>query len=134
MHSDRIGALRAAVAAEYPGLPPLRQILTGTTGITATDLGDYVANLPPGTALGRHEGGMGALSAEVQTLGIVSHGIDLLIWQNTAIMTRNPRGKQPEPMKPPPPAGQVAETASRLEAKRERRTARQAARKTRTNE
>jgi hypothetical protein len=134
LHPERQGALRASLAAEYPGLPPLRQVLTGTTGITATDLGDYVANLPAGTALGRLAGGPGAWSTEVQSLVQLLHGVDLLIWQNTAIMKRNPRGKQPEKMQFPLPAGQEREAETLLDMKRERRAARQAARKIRTNE
>jgi hypothetical protein len=126
--------LRAALAAEYPGLPLLRQILTGTTGITATDLGDYVASLPSGTALGRLAGGAGAWSIEVQSLVQLLHGVDLLIWQNTAIMQRNPRGKQPEKMEFPLPAGQEREAETLLDMKREKRAARQARRKVRTNE
>jgi hypothetical protein len=70
----------------------------------------------------------------VQSLVQLLHGVDLLIWQNTAIMQRNPRGKQPEKMEFPLPAGQEREAETLLDMKREKRAARQARRKVRTNE
>lgn len=83
-------------------------------------LADYVAHLPSGCPLWREAGGPGSLSMEVQALFEVIHGLDVNAWQNTGIMTRKPRGRQPERIAPPPVAREVKAADRRLEAKRER--------------
>jgi hypothetical protein len=121
--------LRASLAAEYPGLPTLRVLLSGRGGVDAVELADYVAYLPPGCALWRYMGGDLAWSDESRMLSYVLHASDLLVWQNTAIMTRNPRGSQPKPMQAPTGVGEALEAQERLESKREKRHARRAERK-----
>jgi len=56
------------------------------------------------------------------------HGLDVLAWQNTGIMTRNPKGTQPKPIEPPKVASEVKATESLLEQKREKRDLRRDAR------
>jgi hypothetical protein len=70
-----------------------------------------------------------AWTDETHMLTLVLNGLDVITWQNTAIMTRNPRGQQPQPMKPPLGVGEVQERQARLESKREKRAARAATRK-----
>lgn len=129
LHHDRVGALRASVAATYPGLPTLREIVSGRTPVTATDLADYVAHLPPGCPLWQEEGGWMAWSTEAQFLAFTLHGLDVLAWQNTGIMNRRANGSQPKPIKPPDSVAEVRKAAERLESKRENRAARGAARR-----
>lgn len=128
LHPDRVGALRASIAAEYPGLPTLRTILTGRTDVNALDLADYVANLPLGCALLRAEGGPAAWSNEMHLLAGALHALDLLVWQNTGIMTRNPKGSQPKAVPYPDAPSVVKEAGERLDVKREKREARRASR------
>lgn len=120
--------MRASIAAEYPILPPLRTILTGRTDVNALDLADYVAHLPLGCALWREAGGPLAWTTEVHMLSHVLHGLDILTWQNTGIMTRNPKGQQPSPMQPPKSLAEVRAAEERVEAKRERRDLRRQSR------
>lgn len=128
LHPDRRGALRASIAAEYPGLPTLRTILTGRTDVNALDLADYVAHLPLGCALWRDAGGPLSWTTETHMLSHVIHALDVLAWQNTGIMQRNPKGSQPKPMEPPKPKAEVQATEERMDRKRERRDLRRAAR------
>jgi hypothetical protein len=128
LNPERQGALRASIAAEYPGLPPLRTILTGRTDVDALDLADYVAHLPLGCALYRASGGPLAWTTDVHMLSHVLHGLDILTWQNTGIMTRNPKGSQPVPMEPPKSVAEARAAEARVDAKRERRDLRRQSR------
>lgn len=121
--------MRASLAACYPGLPTLRQILSGRGGIDGQELADYVAYLPAGCVLWQYMGGALAWSSEAQLLAAAVNGLDTLIWQNTGIMTRNPRGSQPKPLSPPEGVGAALEREQRLESKREKRAARAAERR-----
>lgn len=120
--------MRASIAAEYPGLPTLRTILTGRTDVNALDLADYVAHLPLGCALWREAGGPLSWTTETHMMSHILHGLDILAWQNTAIMTRNPKGQQPRPMDPPKATAEVRAAEDRVDAKRERRDLRRASR------
>lgn len=123
------GALRASLASEYPGLPPLRSIVKGATGVHLLDLADLVANLPPGCALWRATGGPMAWSQEMHMLVAIQHGLSLLEWENGGIMHRKPGGSPPKPIPSPPFANEQAAKEKRARDKRERYLARRATRR-----
>lgn len=97
-------------------------------GMNASDLADLVAWLPPGAALWRAVGGPLAWSPVEHVGALIVHGLDRLEWRQTEDGTkgRNP----PDPISPPPLAGQVQETdaktahKARLHAERQARRSR----------
>ncbi|MFB7798931.1 hypothetical protein [Isoptericola sp. NPDC056134] len=103
-------------------------MLAGDTDITPTELADLVVNLPPGCALWRATGGPMAWTDETHVLVGLLHRLDVLAWQNTAVMQRKPRGKAPKPIEPPPFAHEQAVTEQRAASKRDRYLERRAAR------
>jgi hypothetical protein len=73
--------------------------MTGETGITPTELADYVANLSPGCALWRATGGPLAWSDETHMLAAVEFRLRVLAWQKSEDGRKN--RNQPKPINPP---------------------------------
>lgn len=97
--------------------------------MSATDLADLVAWLPPGSPLWRAVGGQLAWSTVEHVGALIVHGLDRLEWRQTedGSKGRNP----PDPISPPPLAGETneveAKTAhkARLHAERQARRSRE---------
>ncbi|OJU39681.1 MAG: hypothetical protein BGN97_00225 [Microbacterium sp. 69-10] len=96
-------ALRASLQAEYG----IRLLLDagGRTepGRTPRELADLVEHLPGGCALGRAIGGDAAITTEAHMTRAVEHTIRMTAWSEAG-----GKGKQPEPMRLPRAAGEVA--------------------------
>lgn len=102
------GALRASLRAEY-GVD-LRD-----PGMTALDLADLAANLPPGCALFRATGGDMAWSFETHMLAHVEFRLRVLAWQKTED-GKHGRNK-PEPIKAPSSVYEKQAEEKRLSAR-----------------
>lgn len=98
-------------------------------GMNAADLADLVAWLPPGAPLWRAVGGALAWSPVEHVGALIVHGLDRLEWRQTedGAKGRNP----PDPISPPPLAGEAnqaeAKTAhkARIHAERQARRSRE---------
>lgn len=109
------GAMRASLMAQYPALPPLRQILSGTTDVTPSELADYVKALPPGCALWREVGGDIAWSVEAHLLARIEHVASVHAWLDSK--DGQSGNNRPKPITPPESVFEKRAQEARIVAK-----------------
>ena len=122
--SDEEGALRASLQAVYG----IRLLPGGRTEPyrSPAEVGDLVANLPPGCALWVATGGPLAWTAETHMLAMVEFATRQQVWMQTK---DGQDGKnRPKPISPPKSVREVEAGRERNRARAERTRIKQAAR------
>jgi hypothetical protein len=116
------GALRADFRHYYA--LDLRQALSGA--LSAFDIGDLAANLPPGSAVWREHGGALAWTQAEHFAAAQLHAANVANWQRTKDGQKG--SNPPKPLEPPKSRESRDADAVRLDAKAQAFLARQKAR------